>query len=169
MQNTKLDQLTEFDILADEVGIIDRNTFLKNIELLAKSYEKYRKVFDEIIKMSNTYVEIEKDLSYNDWYNEMHRLYRCMDSLSLGGVYNRICTEYDIELQKYTDFNEMYQVMYNTYIKDYDKYIKLIKDLLTIEGRKKWMIPIVNKPKEKIPDKNSDGTWIIPPIPQVPI
>lgn len=60
----KLQQLTKYDKLANEAGIIDKNIFLDNIKALAKYDNTYEDVLNRLIQLSEEYIEIEPNIEY---------------------------------------------------------------------------------------------------------
>lgn len=53
-------QRTEYDLLADKLGLIDKNNFLSNLKILANYDDKYKDIFNEILTKSEKYIEIEQ-------------------------------------------------------------------------------------------------------------
>lgn len=111
-------QRTEYDLLADKLGLIDKNNFLSNLKILANYDDKYKDIFNEIITKSETYIEIEPDLSFKEWKDGLVKAY-LLTINKIDGVYNLVCNKYNIKMQEYTDENEMFQVCYDAYREHY--------------------------------------------------
>jgi hypothetical protein len=159
-------QLTEYDTFADKALIADRVTFLSNIKAIINYDNKYKDVFKDIIEMSNTPVTLNRNLGYNEFLNDMQRIYDCNDNYSISAIYNVICTDYKMQKQEYTDYNEMRKVIYNAYNSDYNTFVMLLHKAL--EEPNKWFI------REKIKNKSNKqedllDTIKLPSTPNVPM
>ena len=161
----KLQQLTAYDKLADDAGIIDKYVFLDNIKALAKYDESYKSLLDKLIDLSEKYIEIEPNLSYDDFYSILGNIYSVTGGLCFIPLYSIVCNYTNTKVQEYIDYNEMKQVVYKLYIENYSKFIELIKQVITPSGRRKWTIQIPNKPVHIEPIFKPGE---IPKVPEVP-
>ena len=163
----KLQQLTKYDKLANEAGIIDKNVFLDNIKALANYDDKYKNIFNDLLKLSKEYVEIEPNIEYDKWFTELGRTYNVTGGLLFHPLYCIVCDYTNTKLQEYFDFEEMKRTVYNFYVKDYNKFIELIKQVITPSGRCKWTTVIPLKEKEQLTDIRLDAHGI-PEVPFIP-
>lgn len=154
-------QRTEYDLLADKLGLIDKNNFLSNLKILANYDDRYKDIFNEILTKSEKYIEIEPDLSFKEWKDGLIKAY-LLTINKIDGVYNLVCNKYNIKMQEYTDEKEMFQVCYDAYRKHYKEFIEMVHIIVTPEGYRKYMLPV--KRKTDISNK----TFEIPPVPYVP-
>lgn len=170
-QSDELQQRTEYDLLAQKVGLWDKTSFLKNLKLLSEFNEEYKDKFKDIIEMSTTYKEIESKLDYNNWFREMWNIYDCMSSMYISALYNRMCAEQDVKPEETIEVDEIYKKAYSLYTEDYDTFIKVVKDVITVKGRNEWAFK--NKPKKKFGTSSDHEIDLIdiskiPKVPDVP-
>jgi hypothetical protein len=159
----KLQQLTAYEQFADKAQLVDKYVFLKNINLLAEYDNSYKGMADKLNKLTNEYIEIEPNIPYNEFKHQLSSIYGCGNGISDLPLYNIICKYTHTSIQKYIDYDEIYRVIYKFYTENYDKFIELIKQVITPDGRKKWEIYIPKKIEEFTPDYNN-----IPKVPEVP-
>lgn len=145
----KLQQLTKYEKLANEIGIIDKYIFLDNLKALAQYDSNYKNVLDNIIKLSEEYVEIEPDLEYDEWYDKLLSTYDVNNGICFIPLYNIVCNHTNTKIQEYLDYEEMKKVVYKLYTENYSKFIELIKQVITPSGRRKWLIHIPSKTEEQ--------------------
>lgn len=162
----KLQQLTKYDKLANDIGIADKYEFLENIKALANYNEKYKGILDDIIKLEDEYFEIEQGLDFDNWFIMLGNIYNVTTGLCLLPLYNIVCNYTHTEIQKYFDYEEMKRVIYKLYIEEYDTFIELVKQVITPSGRLKWHIVIPHK-IEKLNEIDLTKTPKVPYVPKL--
>jgi hypothetical protein len=159
----KLQQLTAYEEFADNAHLIDKYVFLENINRLAEYDESYKEFADKLNNLTKDYIDIEPNIPYNSFIEQLARVYYCGNGLNDIPLYNLICKTTNIEVQECLDYEEIYKVIYNFYIENYNEFIVLIKKVLTPDGKRKWGIYIPKKVEESTLDYNS-----IPKVPDIP-
>jgi ferritin-like protein len=123
-------QKSEYDIFADKMHIEDKKTFLENVKRLSTFDNKYRDLFQDLLKLSETKAEIKPNLDYDAFIKDMKEIYVCMENSKVMYVYKRICKEYNIKLLEQIDYNLIYKTLYDAYSVDYNKFLYLIEDAM---------------------------------------
>lgn len=162
----KIYQLTEYDEFADKTQLADRYTFLENIKTLSKYSKEYKEKFKDILKMSNTVIELKRELSYDEFISEISRIYRCTDDFSISAIYNAVCTMCNFDFQKYTNYDEMKKIIYSEYTCNYEYFIEILQ--IALENPSKWYIREHFKNEEELKKIEIDNKKI-PEVPKVPI
>jgi hypothetical protein len=160
-------QITKYDEFADKLDLSDKNILLENLKKLSLYSDKYKSVFQELLEMSEQCINIQPELDKDTFKNELSRLYGVEKYFNLPGCYNRVCTEYSIEKQEYTDFDEMYNTLYKVYTEHYETFIELIVEV--INNPRKWMIPVKFKQEEvKCTEFDVNNIPELPKLPELP-
>lgn len=150
---------TQFDMLANDLGLADKDIFIQNIERLATINEDAKNLLKYIKKLQSKNSVMRKGLAFKDFKNELLHHY---DSLAFVLVF---CVEMYKDFEQEEDSTEEeYEYLYRKYKEDYDKFIVDIEYLvLNIEG----YIPKYHKKHAK-PVVHRDMT-VIPKVPYMPI
>lgn len=155
---------TKFDDLADRAKIIDRVTFIKNIEILCNYDSTYKTIFEPIIKLNNTVDVIDTGLNFNDWELAMKNKYWFGQTqiMALSNIFNtEMNTNINIEI---TAVEQMFKDCYEVYKSNYEYFIQKIKQLSDSRELISW-IPNITK-KSCINEHNIPSQ--IPSVPEIP-
>lgn len=140
---------SEYDILAEEIGIVDKQQFLNNLEILSKSDKKYSEIFKELVDKKNKKAHIAKNLNKQKFINEISKYYDCINAFMISSTYIIICETYKYKVNTNLKQEDMQDIIYKAYIENYS----LFTDTLEILDKNplKWIIPIktVTKVEEK--------------------
>lgn len=152
---------SEYDILARELSLQDKFGLLDNLTKLANYNEGYSDILNDLIVMSKTKVEIQQGLDREKFFDAIYDIYD-IGPFFIDAIFHCIETRLNIEVNPYETYNNMCDFCYNTYINDFDLFMKCIKELEYIEIREKYKLMTKKKIKmSTIPNE-------IPPVPEIP-
>lgn len=118
---------SEFDILAYELSIANKNDFIDNIRKLSRYDNKYKELLEDIIKKSETPSHIPENLNRKDFETDLINRYDCLNSFMFNSTYNAMCEAFNEKNKLYDlEYSELVDTIYKLYKQDYKRFIQVI-------------------------------------------
>lgn len=162
----RIHQKTEYEAFCDRLMIVDRVTFLDNLKKLADYDSKYNEIFNELLVMSKTQIEIKKGLPFDDWVSDIGEIYNFCPNFFVP-LYSKVCYITNTKPVEWHDIDTMQASVYAFYKTDYQKFMEIVHSLMDCTEFKKWLGFFRFKTKQEF-FKKDEEKFEIPPAPYIP-
>lgn len=128
---------TEYEIMANKIGIVDRDTFLSNLKKLATVDNNARIVFNQLDKKNNTVIDIPNNISKDKFADTLNIYYNCFNSMSSNSIYHIFIERFNYKKDSKASFTNLKPVedcLYRAYREDYSKFIKCMHEWMENPG-----------------------------------
>ena len=137
-----MERPTEYEILSKELGIIDRDTFLSNLEKLALVNKNAMILLKEIKRKVDKYVDIPEKLNREDMFKALNTYYNCFNTFTVSGIYHIITSRFGYEIDKNANTLNIKPVedcVFRAYNEDYEMFLDCIHEFIL--APMKWGFP----------------------------
>lgn len=162
----KRHQKTEYEAFCDKLMIVDRVTFLDNLQKLADYDNKYNELFNELLLMSKTQIEIKDGLTFDDWVSDIETIYNFSPNFFVP-LYSKVCYITNTKPVEWHDMNTMQASVYAFYKADYQKFMEIVHSLMDCTEFRKWLGFFKFKTKQEFFKKDKEK-FELPPVPYIP-